>query len=314
MKTYLLRRVLSMAAVLLVVGTVAFFILYLAPGDPASLVLGDQATLEEIAQLRHQMGLDLPLPYRLSLWFWRLVQGDLGRSIYYQTSVLGLILSRLEPSALLSVLGTMLAVVLGVPLGVAAATRRGRVADRLIVAGSVLGMSIPSFWLSLNLILLFSIHLRWAPVSGYVLMAEDPWGALRSLVLPAVSVGVAQAAWLARITRSAMLEVLEQDFVRTARSKGLAERVVVYAHALRNGILPVITVISIVGLTLFSAAIVIEVVFAIPGIGLLVTDSVLKRDYPTIQGTIIFVGVGYAFVNLAVDLFYVLLDPRVRYE
>ncbi|MBI4279780.1 MAG: ABC transporter permease [Armatimonadetes bacterium] len=313
MRTFLIRRLASMLGVLAVVAIATFLIIFLAPGDPAVLMLGDQADQESVARLHREMGLDRPLLVRLVLWFAQLVRGDLGRSIYHGEPVLRMVLSRVEPSLLVALLGTGLAVVLGVPLGVLAATRRAAVTDRLIMAGSVLGLSVPSFWMALNLILLFSVYLRWTPVSGYVPVAQDPWETLRALILPCVSVGITQAAWLARVTRSAMLEVLLQEYVRTARSKGLRERVVLTRHALRNVLLPVVTVTGIVMITLFSSAVIIEVIFGLPGIGRLVTDSVLRRDYPVIQGSILFVAVCFAFINLLVDLAYVYLDPRVHY-
>lgn len=303
-----------MLGVLVVVATITFLIIFLAPGDPAVLMLGDQADTESVARLHKEMGLDKPLPARLVLWFAHLVQGDLGRSIYHGDPVLRMVLSRVEPSLLVALLGTALAVVLGVPLGVLAATRRAALADRLIMTGSVLGFSVPSFWMALNLILLLSVYLRWTPVSGYVSVSHNLGEALQSLILPCVSVGITQAAWLARVTRSAMLEVLLQDYVRTARAKGLRESVVVSRHALRNVLLPVVTVIGIVMISLFSAAVIIEVIFGLPGIGRLIFDSVQRRDYPVIQGSILFVAACFAFINLLVDLAYAYLDPRVHYE
>lgn len=313
MRSFLLRRLASMIAVLLVVATITFLIIFLAPGDPAILILGDQADQASVERLHREMGLDRPFFVRLVLWFAHLLRGDLGKSIYHGDPVVWLVMSRVEPSLVLALLGTALAVILGVPVGVLAATRRAALADRLIMAGSVVGMSVPSFWLALNLILLFSLYLRWTPVSGYVSLAVSPWGALHSLLLPALSLGITQAAWLARVTRGAMLEVLLQDYVRTARAKGVGEQTVIYGHALRNALLPVVTVIGIVLITLFSAAIIIEAVFGLPGIGRLVTDSVLRRDYPVIQGAILFVAFGYAFINFLVDVLYVYLDPRVHY-
>jgi peptide/nickel transport system permease protein len=220
----------------------------------------------------------------------------------------------IEPSALLSILGTALAVVIGVPIGVLAGVHRGTLTDRLVMMGSVMGMSMPAFWLSLNLILLFSLYLRWTPVSGYVWLADNPLETLRCLILPAVSVALIQAAWLARVTRSAILEVLGQDYVRTARAKGVVEHRVIYHHALKNALLPVVTVIGLAFMQLFSSAVIIETIFGLPGIGRLVTDAVLRRDFPVIQGALLFVALCYVVLNFLVDMLMCYLDPRVRFQ
>lgn len=314
MVSFLARRLASMAIVLMVVALVAFLLMFIAPGDPAILILGDQADDESVARLHKEMGLDQPAPVRFAVWLIQLLQGDLGKSIFHGDSVLHMILTSVEPSALLSLLGTSLAVLIGVPIGVVAAINRGGLLDRLIMVGSVVGMSVPAFWLSLNLILLFSIYLRWMPVSGYVWLADDPLGTLHSLVLPAFSVALTQAGWLARVTRSAMLEVLGQDYVRTARAKGLAETAVIARHALSNALLPVVTVIGLVFMGLFSSAVVIEAIFGLPGIGRLVTDAVMRRDFPVIQGALLFTAMCYVVVNFLVDVALYYLDPRIRYE
>lgn len=303
-----------MVVVLFVVGAVTFLIMLLAPGDPAILILGDQADKESVERLHRELGLDKPAAARFAIWAGNVLQGDLGRSIYHGDSVLHMILGSVEPSLLLSTLGTLLALMIGVPLGVLAGVKRGTLTDRLVMIGSVLGMSIPSFWLSLILILLFSVYLRWTPVSGYVWLADNPAETLRSLILPAVSVALVQAAWLARVTRSAILEVLDQDYVRTARAKGVIEARVIFRHALSNALLPVVTVLGLVFMGLFSSAVIIEAIFGLPGIGRLVTDSVLRRDFPVIQGALLFVAVCYVVLNFLVDMLLCYLDPRVRYE
>lgn len=312
MAAFLIRRLALTVLVLFVVSIITFLIIFLAPGDPAILILGDQADQESIEQLHREMGLDKPFYEQAWFWYADLFRGDLGNSIYHGEPVLQLVLSRIEPSLLLSIFGTTLAMVLGIPMGVLAGTRRGTLVDRLVTAVSVLGMSVPSFWLALNLILLFSIYLRWMPVSGYVHLTQNPWETLQSLALPIIAVGVGQAAWVARVTRASLLEVLLQDYVRTARAKGLRWGAVI-DHALRNALLPVVTVIGIVMINLFSSAIIIETIFRLPGIGRLVVDSVVRRDYPVIQGALLFAAFSYALVNLMVDVLYVYLDPRVSY-
>lgn len=314
MKRFLTRRLASMAIVLLMVASITFLIMYLAPGDPAIMILGDQADKESVARLHKEMGLDRPILIRFGLWLADVLQGDLGKSIYRGDSVLHMILTSVEPSAMLSILGTVLSILIGVPVGVLAGVHRGTLIDRVSMVGSVIGMSMPAFWLSLNLILLFSLYLRWTPVSGYVWLADDPLGTLSCLILPAVSVALIQAAWLARVTRSAILEVLGQDYVRTARAKGVVEYWVIYHHALMNALLPVVTVIGLVFMQLFSSAVIIEAIFGLPGIGRLVTDAVLRRDFPVIQGALLFVALCYVVLNLMVDVLMCYLDPRVRLQ
>lgn len=314
MRSFVVRRLASMCVVLFVVALVTFLIMLLAPGDPAILILGDQADKESVERLHRELGLDKPAVTRFAIWSVNLLKGDLGRSIFHGESVLRMVIGAIEPSLLLSILGTSLALLIGVPLGVLAGVRRGTITDRLVMIGSVLGMSMPSFWLSLLLILLFSVVLRWTPVSGYVWLSDNPFETLRSLILPAISVALVQAAWLARVTRSAILEVLDQDYVRTARAKGVAESRVIFRHALSNALLPVVTVLGLVFMGLFSSAVIIEAIFGLPGIGRLVIDSILRRDFPVIQGALLFVATCYVLLNFLVDVLLCYLDPRVRYE
>lgn len=311
--SYALRRALALIPVLLVVAVVSFLLIHFIPGDPAATMLGPQATPENMEQLRRALGLDRPLPVQFAEWSWRAVRGNLGDSIFMNQPVARLI-SMLFPLTLqLSLYALLFAVLVGVPLGVLAAVRRGTWVDRLTGLVSVAGLSMPSFWLGLNLIFLFSVELRWFPASGYTPLSQGVWKSLRSLTLPALSLGVVQMALIARMTRSSMLDVLGQDYVRTARAKGLAERVVVFHHALKNAMIPTLTVIGLVAGILLGGSVIIEEVFTLPGLGRLVVTAVTRRDYPTVQGVILFVAAVYVVVNLAVDLTYKLVDPRIKY-
>lgn len=299
---------------MLVVATVGYVIIYLAPGDPAAVMLGMDATPDRVAELRRALGLDRPLPVQLGLWYQRILRGDLGRSIFEQDPVAEVILKRLEPSLLLTLFGVTLAVVLGVPAGVLAAVRRNTLVDQVLMGGAMLGVSIPSFWLGLNLILLFSLRFNLFPTSGYIPLNEGWLGTLRTLALPSLTLGILGSGFIARMTRSAMLEVLLQDYVRTAHAKGVGERRVIVRHALRNAVIPIVTVVGLVTGTLMAGGVItVETVFAIPGVGLLVISSLLRRDFPVIQGVLLYVSVVYVLVNLLIDLLYVFLDPRVKY-
>ncbi|MGQ0570623.1 MAG: ABC transporter permease [Armatimonadota bacterium] len=314
MARYLFQRLVALIPVMLVVATVGYVIIYLAPGDPAAVMLGLDATPDRVRELRRDLGLDRPLPVQLGLWYRRILVGDLGRSIFENDPVTHVIAQRLEPSILLTVMGVTLAILLGVPAGVISAVRRNTLIDQVLMGGAMLGVSIPSFWLGLNLILLFSLQLDLFPTSGYISLREDWLGTLRTLALPALTLGILGSGFIARMTRSAMLEVLLQDYVRTARAKGLSELLVITRHALRNGLIPIITVIGLVmGSLMAGGVITVETVFAIPGVGLLVISSILRRDFPVIQGVLLYVSVVYVLVNLLIDLLYVFLDPRVKY-
>lgn len=313
MTAYIIRRLVALLPVLLIVATVGFFLIYLTPGDPAAVMLGPDATEEELTALRQVMGLDKPLLVQLYRWYARVLRGDLGYSIFLQRPVLQAILERIEPTVLLTLLSLTIAVAVGVPAGVVAAVRRNTWLDQASMGVAMFGVSVPNFWLGLNLILLFSVYLGLLPVAGYVPVATSVSGALRTLVLPAVTLGISASALIARMTRSSMLEVLGQDFVRTARAKGNRERRVVYRHALRNAMIPTVTVIGLAMGGLLSGAIVTETVFALPGVGRLVISSVLRRDYPVVQGILMFIATIYVMVNLLIDVIYVYLDPRVKY-
>jgi peptide/nickel transport system permease protein len=313
-KTYIARRLLALVPVALVVATVGFVLIHLAPGDPASIIAGPYASPEEVQQLQRQLGLDEPLPVQLVRWYGRLLRGDLGESIFLRKPVVEAILDRVEPTLLLTVLATLLAVAIGVPAGIVSARRHNSAADQGLMLLALVGISIPNFLLGLLLILCFSVWLRWFPVAGYVPL-EDGWLAtLRSLVLPAFALGVVQAALVARIARSSMLDVLREQFILAGRAKGLGEGAVIYKHALKNAMIPTITIIGISFAILVSGAVVVETVFNIPGLGRLVISAVLRRDYPVIQGVVLCIAAVYMLINLLVDLSYLVLDPRVRYR
>lgn len=313
MKRYLVNRLVSLLPVLVIVGLVVFFLVHITPGDPAAILAGPDASPEQLNNLRTTLGLNDPLPVQLWRWAIRAVQGDLGDSIFFNMKVTTLIAQKLEPTLLLSTAALLIAVCLGVGVGVLAAARHNTWVDQMVMVLTLFGVSIPSFWLGLNLMLVLGVKLRLLPVAGYVPLAEDAVTTLKSLVMPAISLGFIESALIARMTRSAMLDVLIQDYVRTALAKGLTERVVIFRHALRNAMLPIITVIGNTLAVLLGGSIVTETVFAIPGFGQLVIQAVSRRDYPLIQGAVLFVAIVYVLVNLLVDLLYVWIDPRIRY-
>ena len=309
MRTYLVRRLLATIPVMGVVAVIVFLLLHLAPGDPATLIAGDFATAEDIARIGKQLGLDRPLPIQFVGWVGQILQGELGTSIFSQLPVSRLIRQRLEPTLVLSVTTLVIAVVLAVPVGVLAAWRARTWVDRVVMGLSVCGLSVPVFVLGYLLIYFFAIRLGWLPVQGYVSLAQGLWPCLRSIVLPSLALGSIYMALIARITRASLLEVLEEDYVRTAHAKGLSTLTVVVTHALRNASIPIVTIIG-VGLTLLIGGVVItESVFAIPGIGRLT----VRRDYPIIQAVILLSSGVYVMVNLVIDLVYTVLDPRIRY-
>lgn len=313
MRTYFLWRVLSVFPVMLVVATVLFIILHLTPGDPARVMLGEQATEERVVELRRQLGLDQPLIVQLLQWYGRVLQLDLGDSLYAQEPVIRQIARHWEPTATLTILAVVMATGIGVPIGVFAATRQKSYQDQASMAAAAVCISVPSFWLGINLIVLFAIVLPWFPSQGFEPVSKGPLVSLRYLALPVVALGLPQVALIARMTRSCMLEVLSADFVRTARAKGLAERSVVYHHGLWNAIIPILTVIGLSFAIHLGGSVVVEQVFNIPGLGRLVVGAIQRRDYPVVQGTVLIIAAVYVLINLCVDLLYLLLDPRVKY-
>ena len=314
MTIYVLRRLLAVVPVMLVVATVTFVLIHLAPGDPASVIAGPYASADDVAKLRHQLGLDEALPVQLVRWYGRLLRGDLGDSIFLRRPVTEAIVDRLEPTLLLTTWATLVAVLIGVPAGIVSARYHNSAVDQSLMGLALVGLSVPNFLLGLLMILVFGVWLRWLPVAGYVPLEAGVWSNLRSLVMPSLALGLVQSALIARITRSSMLDVLREQFVLTGRAKGLAENVVVYKHALKNAIIPTLTVIGITFALLIGGAVVIETVFNIPGLGRLIISAVLRRDYPVIQGVVLLIAVTYTAVNLLVDLAYLVVDPRVRYR
>lgn len=314
MKTYVVRRLLALVPVALVVATVAFVLIHLAPGDPASIIAGPDAPAEDVAQIRRVLGLEQPVHVQLVRWYARLVQGDLGQSIFLRKPVLEAIVDRAEPTLLLTLSAIGIAVLIGVPAGVLSARHHNTATDQALMVFALLGISIPNFLLGLLFVLVFGVWLGWFPVAGYSPL-EDGWLATaRSLVLPAFALGLVQSALIARIARSSMLDVLREQFITTGRAKGLGERLVVYKHAFRNALVPTVTVIGISFAVLVSGAVVVETVFNIPGLGRLVVSAVSRRDYPVVQGVVLVIAGVYMLVNLLVDLSYLVIDPRVRYR
>jgi peptide/nickel transport system permease protein len=298
---------------MVVVVTVVFLLIHLIPGDPASAMLGPDATPVQIQETRRSLGLDRPLWEQLVLFYGRVLQGDLGRSYYLNRPVTQALWERAEPTLVLTLSALLVAVVVGVPSGIVAGAYAGSMWDRLLMITALLGVCIPGFWLSLNFIYLFAVRLGWLPAGGYVSVFVDPMAALRAMILPAVSLGFNQSALIARIARSCMVEVLAQDYIRTARAKGLPQRSVVAIHAFRNALVPVVTVVGITMAILIGGAVITEIVFNIPGLGRLVVSAILRRDYPVVQGVVLVTAAAYVLINLAVDVIYAFIDPRIRY-
>src|SRR5687767_4501374 len=313
MTAYLVRRFLAVIPVMFVVVTIVFLLIHLIPGDPVAVILGPDATMSQMQATRTQLGLDRPLHEQLLSFYGRILRGDLGRSYFLNRPVTQALWERAEPTAVLTLSSLFVAIAIGVPSGLIAGASRGSWWDRTLMFGALLGVCIPGFWLSLNFIYFFAVQLRWLPAGGYTSVFVDPWAALRFMVLPALSLGFNQSALIARIARSCMLEVLQQDYIRTARAKGLSQRVVVIGHAFRNAMVPVVTVIGITTAILIGGAVVTEIVFNIPGLGRLIISAILRRDYPVVQGVLLVTAAVYVLVNLAVDVLYVFIDPRIRY-
>jgi peptide/nickel transport system permease protein len=311
--TYVVRRLVSTIVVMAVVAFVVFSLLYLTPGDPAAVIAGDIATDEDIKRIHARLGLDEPFLVQFGRWLWALLHGDLGTSIFTNLPVTTLIAQRVEPTVALTVCTLVVAIAIAVPLGVVAAAKAGTWVDRAVMAFSVLGFSVPVFVVAYGLILTFSIEFDLLPVQGYRNLSDGVWDWFRHLILPSVALGTVYVALIARMTRASMLDVLAQDYIRTAAAKGLAPDQVLIGHALKNAAIPVVTIIGMGVALLISGAIVTETVFALPGIGRLTVDAILRRDYPIIQGVILLFSAVYVLVNLLVDLSYMLFDPRIRY-
>jgi peptide/nickel transport system permease protein len=313
MYSFLARRLLATIPVLAIVAVLVFLMLRLTPGDPAAILAGDAANTEQIAQIRASLGLDRPIVVQFGIWIANILTGDLGESFYYKTKVTALIAQRLEPTLALATFTILIAVIVSVPLGIIAAWRFGGWFDRALMGFSVLGFSVPVFVLAYVLIYIVSLQLGLLPVQGYQRFADGFWPFLWHLILPSITLSVIYIALIARVTRASVLEALGEDYVRTARAKGLGEMRVLVRHALANAAVPIVTVIGIGVALLIGGVVVTESVYAIPGLGRLTVDAVLARDFPTIQGVILFFSFAYVLINLLVDVSYVFLDPRIRY-
>ncbi len=313
MHTYIIRRVLATIPVMAGVGIFVFLLLHLTPGDPAAVIAGDYASPADIARIREKLGLDQPIYIQFGTWIWHVLQGDLGISIFSNLPVADLIKQRIEPTLALSITTIIIAVVVAIPLGVLAAWKAGSIIDRLTMVVAVLGFSVPVFVIGYILMYIFAIELKWFPVQGYVPIEKGFLPFLRSITLPSLALALLYTALIARITRASVLEVLTEDYIRTAHAKGLASGIVLMRHALKNAAVPIVTIIGIGIALLIGGVVVTESVFNIPGLGRLTVDSILRRDYPIIQGVILLFAGVYVLINLLVDISYTLFDPRIRY-
>lgn len=309
-----MRRLLLLIPTLLVVALLVSLLIRLVPGDPVMLMLGMDASGESMQAMRAQLGLDRPLIQWVAEWFGRALRGDLGKSLFLGQPVVALIAERYPVTISVAALALIVAVGVGVPAGIIAAVNQGRLLDWIAMVLALVVLSMPGFWLALNLIFLFGVRLSWLPIGGYVPLTENPVAFFKHLLLPCVSLGLGFAALIARTTRSSMLEVLHMDYVRTARAKGLREHVVIVGHALRNALIPIITVVGLATGALLGGSVVVETVYNLPGVGRLIVEAVKRRDYAVVQGVILTITLTYLLVNLIVDVLYVWADPRIRYE
>ena len=310
----LVRRLCSALPIMLIVSLITFGMIHMIPGDPAIAIAGISATAEQIANIRHDLGLDQPVFTQLWRWYANLLTGDLGRSLLLGQPVVHVMLQRLPVTLALSAYALVLTLIIGLVSGIVAALKQNTWVDQAAMVLAMLGISVPNFYLGLLMIILFAVDLRWLPTGGYIAFTSDPLGWLATSTMPAISQALLLAGLLARITRSTMLEVLRQDYIRTARAKGLPNRQVVLKHALANALIPITTVVGIIVSLLISGSVVTETLFSIPGIGQLLTQAVLNRDYPMVQGGLLITTALLVLVNILVDVCYALLDPRVRYD
>lgn len=313
MLSFILRRLLATIPVMLVVAVFVFLMLRLTPSDPAAIIAGDNANAEQVAAIRHQLGLDQPILTQFFIWMGKILTGDFGESFFFKKTVAELIADRIQPTLSLAFFTIVLAVLVAVPLGVLAAARQGTIIDRVVMGFSVLGFSVPVFVIGYLLIYVFAIYLNWLPVQGYQRIELGVWGWFQRLILPSITLAIIYVALIARMTRTSVLEVLSEDYIRTARAKGQVERKVLFRHALRNAAVPIVTVIGLGIALLIGGVVVTESVYTIPGLGRLTVDAVLARDYPVIQAVILLFSLVYVLINLLVDIVYTLLDPRIRY-
>lgn len=312
MLKYFVRRILYTIPVLLIVSTFVFSLFYIMPGDPATNMVGENATQEMLDQARQALGLNEPFHVRFGIWLAGVASGDLGRSVFSGMAVTQLIGQRLEPSLSLAICALLITVVVAIPLGIAAAWKSGSVLDRMVMGGAIMAFSVPGFFIGYVLVLTFAVKLHWLPVQGFVSISEGFIPFVRHMVLPSVACSFALVALLARVTRATMLEVLAQDYIRTARAKGLAPWSVLALHAFKNASIPVVTILSFAVALLVGGVIVTETVFALPGLGSLTVESISRRDYPVIQGVVLLIASVYIAINLIIDFSYPLLDPRIR--
>jgi peptide/nickel transport system permease protein len=313
MLSYIARRIAATIPVVLMVALFVFSLLYIAPGDPAAIIAGDQATPADVDRIRASLGLDRPFLVRFFDWFWHVIQGDLGTSIFTNLPVSHMIAQRIEPTVSLMSLTLILSLSFAIPMGVIAAWKHGTWIDRTVMMMAVVGFSTPVFVIGYVLAYVFALRLDWLPVQGFTSISQGLGPFLRNLILPAVALGLVYMALIARITRATMLDVLAQDYVRTAKAKGVGQRGVLFVHALKNAAVPIVTIVGIGFAALIGGAVVTESVFAIPGLGRLTVDAILRRDYPVIQGVVLLFSFVYVLVNLGVDLLYTVFDPRIRY-
>ena len=312
MQRFLLSKALGMLAVLAIVAVMVFVLTRAASGDPISVLLGDQATAEDVARVQKQYGLDKPLPVQFGYWLREVLPGNLGQSIFLQRPVTQALAERAEPTTLLSLMAVAIAALIGLPCGIVSAVFRGKAIDQFFTGIAMLGASIPSFWFGIVLIQIFAVSLGWFPVSGYGAPDAPFAERIHSLILPATVLGILNSALIIRFTRASMLDVLGEDYVRTARSKGLSESTVVLKHALRNALVPIVTVLGLTVALMIGGAVVTETVFGLPGVGSLVVNAVLRRDYPVIQGALLVIAGIYVLINFSIDLLYAVVDPRVK--
>ncbi|HUN42059.1 MAG TPA: ABC transporter permease [Acetobacteraceae bacterium] len=313
MFAYTVRRILTTIPVMLVVALFVFSLLYIAPGDPAAIIAGDQATPADVERIRQSLGLNRPFLERFGEWLWQILHGNLGTSIFTNLPVAHMIAQRIEPTLSLMVLTIVFSIVVAIPLGVVAAWKHGSWIDRAVMLTAVFGFSTPVFVVGYLLAYIFALQLDWLPVQGFTPISDGLWPFLRTLILPTIALGLIYVALLARITRATMLDVLNQDYVRTAKAKGVGQTAILFVHALKNAAVPITTIVGNGVALLIGGAVVTESVFAIPGLGRLTVDAILRRDYPVIQGVVLLFSFTYVLVNLVVDLLYTVFDPRIRY-
>ena len=312
MRKYLLRRLFQVLPTLCFVLLTVFLLMKLIPGDPARVLLGPEARAEDIDRLRSQLGLDQPLPIQFGLYVKRIVTGDFGKSLIYKQDVISLIWERFPTTLTLSVLALLFAVILGIPLGILAATKQNTFIDLIITVLALIGISVPIFWFGMVLIVFFSLNLGWLPAVGLGDLKNGIWDVVSHLILPSLALGILSIGTITRFTRSSMLEVLRQDYIRTAMAKGLRARLVLFRHALRNALVPVITVVGLQLGNLLAGAVLTETIFALPGLGKLMVDAIFRRDFLLVQGEVLFIAFVYIFVNLVVDVLYAFVNPKIR--